>query len=199
VQLLDYGLYGSDPYIRARRLDSFPIADNRDGILYLGVAFYACFSALSRTAAVLMHRFKAVYSSDKMAIELERLRGQTSELEENQRRLALIYDTVRDVIFQLAVEPDSQFRFVSVNAAFLKVTGLSREAVVGRTVNKVIPEPSLTVVLEKYRLAIEGKTRVLWEETSDYPTGRFTGEIGVTPVFDNAGERTHLANEPMHQ
>jgi two-component system, cell cycle sensor histidine kinase and response regulator CckA len=127
-----------------------------------------------------------------MATEVERLREQTSELEENQRRLALIYDTVRDVIFQLAVEPDSQFRFVSVNAAFLKVTGLSREAVVGRTVNEVIPEPSLTMVLEKYRLAIEERTTVLWEETSDYPTGRLTGEVAVTPVFDNAGKCTHL-------
>jgi PAS domain S-box-containing protein len=139
-----------------------------------------------------LSRFKAVYSSDKMATELERLRERTRELEENQQRLALIYDTVRDVIFHLAVEPYDQFRFVSVNAAFLKVTGLSREAVVGRTVNEVIPEPSLTMILEKYRLAIEGKTTVLWEETSDYPTGRLTGEVGVTPVFDNAGKCTHL-------
>jgi PAS domain S-box-containing protein len=127
-----------------------------------------------------------------MATELERLRERTRELEENQRRLAFIYDTVRDVIFHLAVEPDGQFRFVSVNAAFQKATGLSREAVVGRTVNEVIPEPSLTMVLEKYRLAIEGKITVLWEETSDYPTGRLTGEVGVTPVFDNAGKCTHL-------
>jgi len=127
-----------------------------------------------------------------MSTELERLRDRNRELEENQRRLALIYDTIRDVIFHLAVEPDGRFRFVSVNAAFLKATGLSRDAVVGRTVNEVIPEPSLTMVLEKYRLAIEGKATVLWEETSDYPTGQLTGEVGVTPVFDNAGNCTHL-------
>jgi PAS domain S-box-containing protein len=127
-----------------------------------------------------------------MATELERLRERTRELEESQGRLALIYDNVRDIIFHLAVEPDGQFRFVSVNAAFLKVTGLSREAVVGRTLSEVIPEPSLAMVLEKYRLAVEGKTTVLWEETSDYPTGRLTGEVGVTPVFDNAGKCTHL-------
>ena len=46
---------------------------------------------------------------------------------------------------------DGQFRFVSVNAAFLRVTGLSVEMVVGKTVNEVIPEPSLTMVLGKYR------------------------------------------------
>jgi GAF domain-containing protein len=62
-------------------------------------------------------------------------------LRENQQVLVSIYDTVKDVIFELAVEPEGQFRFVSVNAAFLRVTGLSREAVIGKTVNEVIPEP----------------------------------------------------------
>ena len=42
--------------------------------------------------------------------------------------------------------------------------------VVGKTVNEVIPEPSLTMVQGKYRQAIEEKTTVIWEETSDYPT-----------------------------
>ena len=72
-------------------------------------------------------------------------------LRENEQRLVSIYNTVGDVIFHLAVEPEGQFRFVSVNAAFLRVTGLSQEKVVGKTVNEVIPEPSLTMVLEKYR------------------------------------------------
>jgi PAS domain S-box-containing protein len=111
---------------------------------------------------------------------------------ESGQELVSIYDTVRDVIFQLAVEPGDQFRFVSVNAAFQKVTGLSRESIVGKTVQDVIPEPSLTMVLEKYRQAIAEKTIVAWEETSDYPTGRLTGEVSVAPIFDNSGACTHL-------
>src|SRR5215469_11442829 len=85
---------------------------------------------------------------------------------ESGQELVSIYDTVRDVIFQLAVEPGDQFRFASVNAAFLRVTGLRPELVIGKTVREVIPEPSLTIVLEKYRQAIAGKTIVSWEETS---------------------------------
>src|ERR1700746_1379184 len=46
--------------------------------------------------------------------------------------------------------------------------------------------------LGKYRQAVEEKTVVLWEETSDYPTGRLTGEGSVAPVFDNKGRCTHL-------
>src|SRR5262249_4649264 len=85
-----------------------------------------------------------------------------------------------------------QFRFVSVNAAFLKVTGLSPEAVVGKTVNEVIPEPSLTMVLGNYRKAVEENTVVVWEETSDYPTGRLTGKVSVAPVCDKNGKCTNL-------
>ena len=113
-------------------------------------------------------------------------------LRESEQQLVSIYNTVRDVIFHLAVEPEGRFRFVSVNAALLRVTGLSREAVIGKTVNEVIPEPSLTMVLGKYRQAIEENTTMVWEETSDYPTGRLTGEVSVVPVFDNKGNCTHL-------
>ena len=113
-------------------------------------------------------------------------------LRENEQRLLSIYNTVTDVIFQLAVEPEGRFRFVSVNAAFLRVTGLSREAVIDKMVNEVIPEPSLTLVLEKYRQAIEEHDVVHWEEISDYPAGRLTGEVSIAPVFDNKGTCTHV-------
>jgi PAS domain S-box-containing protein len=111
---------------------------------------------------------------------------------EKQQHLASIYDTVRDVIFHLAVEGEDQYRFLSVNAAFLRCTGLPREAVVGRMVNEVIPEPSLQLVLSKYAEAIARRNTVLWEETTQYPTGLLTGEVGITPVYDKNGKCTHL-------
>ncbi len=113
-------------------------------------------------------------------------------LRANEQRLVSIYNTVADAIFHLAVEADGRFRFVSANAAFLRITGLSLEAVIGKTVNEVIPEPSLTMVLGKYRQVVEEKTIVRWEETSDYPSGRLTGEVRVAPVLDNNGTCTHL-------
>ncbi|HEV3118217.1 MAG TPA: PAS domain S-box protein, partial [Gemmataceae bacterium] len=116
----------------------------------------------------------------------------SAALRESEQQVVSIYNTVRDVIFHLAIEPQRQFRFVSINEAFLKATGLSREMVVGKPVNQVIPEPSLAIVLGKYEQAIEYKTAMVWEETSDYPTGRMTGEVSVVPVFDNTGTCTHL-------
>jgi PAS domain S-box-containing protein len=121
----------------------------------------------------------------------ERKRAEEA-LREREKSLASIYNTVGDVIFHLAVEPAGQFRFVSVNSAFSKVTGLSSEMVVGRTVNEIIPEPSLTMVLEKYQQAIAENTIMRWEEISDYPSGRLIGVVSIAPVFDDKGTCTHL-------
>ena len=166
--------------------DSFPLV-SRSGVLLGMVSTY-------------WHQPHELSESEQRALDIlarlaadiiDRARAEDT-LSENQKRLTSIYDTVRDIIFHVAVEPDGQFRFVSVNAASLKVTGLTPDKVVGRTVNQVISEPSLSRVLRKYRQAIEENTTVLWEETSDYPTGRLTGEVSVTPVSDNTGKCTHL-------
>jgi PAS domain S-box-containing protein len=113
-------------------------------------------------------------------------------LRQSEKRLASVYDTAGDVIFLLDVEKDGGYRFTSVNHAFLSVTGLPPEAVFGKRVNDVIPEPSLTLVLGKYRQAVQKKAIVRWEETSDYPAGRLTGEVSVVAVFDEGGNCTHL-------
>ena len=115
-----------------------------------------------------------------------------ASLREREQRLCSIYETTGDVIYHLQVEKTGGYRFVSVNSAFVTTTGIDAAQVVGKLVSDVIPEPSLTLVLEKYAEAIRDKRLVRWEETSDYPTGRLTGEVSVAPVFDDAGNCTHL-------
>jgi PAS domain S-box-containing protein len=140
---------------------------------------------------ILMHDVTGRMRLEGPARETER--KQTGDkLYEDEQRLASIYDTVEDVIYYLAVEPQQQYRFISVNPAFGKVTGLPPGQVIGRKVNEIIPEPSLGLVLGKYRQAIEEKTTLRWEETSDYPSGRLTGEVSIAPVFDENGNCTHL-------
>jgi PAS domain S-box-containing protein len=113
-------------------------------------------------------------------------------LQESERRLSSIYETVGDVIFHLRIEVDGSYRFLSVNQAFCNVTGLSKEMIVGKLVNEVIPEPSLSIALGKYQQAIKENSIVRWEETSDYPVGQVTGEVSIAPVYDNEGSCTHL-------
>lgn len=56
------------------------------------------------------------------------------KLEEKERQLELIYDTVTDVLYMYDITPEG-FRFASVNNMFLSVTGLQWDQVVGRLVN----------------------------------------------------------------
>lgn len=120
-------------------------------------------------------------------------RKRTEEaLQQNQKQLTSIYNTVGDVIIYLSVEQNQQYRFISVNPAFTKVTGVPVEQVVGKLVSEVIPEPSLSMVLEKYRTAINEKITIHWEETSVFPSGKLIGEVSIAPVFDKVGKCTHL-------
>jgi PAS domain S-box-containing protein len=113
-------------------------------------------------------------------------------LQARERELSLIYGNVSDVIFYVSVEPDWQFRFISVNQAFLHVTGLSHEQVVGKLVRQVIPEPSCSLVIENYKKACREKRAVRWEETTRYPAGEKVGEVTVTPVFGPGEECVSL-------
>ena len=105
----------------------------------------------------------------------------------SEGRFSSIFNTTGDVIFLLDVEPDGEFRFNTVNPAFLSTTGLLAESVIGKNVKEIIPEPSLTLVLGEYRQAIQEKTIVRWEETSDYPTGRLTALVTIAPILDAGG------------
>ncbi len=114
----------------------------------------------------------------------------TEEPELNENYLSLIYDALHEVIFLLDVNPDDSFHVVSVNQAFLAVTGLTREKVVGKRIEEVLPETAHA--LGKYKEAISEKKTVFWEQVVVYPTGELAGAVTVTPVLNAHGVCTHL-------
>lgn len=110
----------------------------------------------------------------------------------HEHELSAIYDSVPGILFYIAVEPDGEFRFLSVSRDFLSATGLNREQVVGSLVRDVIPSPSREMVLNYYREAIRSGQPVRWEEQSVYPAGQRYGEVAVMPLYDANGVATHL-------
>ncbi|WBA42503.1 PAS domain-containing sensor histidine kinase [Hymenobacter canadensis] len=108
-------------------------------------------------------------------------------LRQQENQLSVIFASIADVIFVLDVQPGFHYRFLFVNQAFETITGIAREAVIGRLVQEVIPEPSLTLVLDNYRQAVENRQAVMWQETTDYPTGQLIAQVCVTPVINEAG------------
>jgi PAS domain S-box-containing protein len=123
----------------------------------------------------------------------EREQKRLSEaVRQSEHLRTMAYEGVSDVLFYVRVEPNGDFRFNSVNAAFLSSTGLRAEDVIGRSVVEVVPPSSLESVLGHYRLAVAERRTVTWVETSVYPAGKRYGEVAVTPVFDVDGRCTHL-------
>jgi PAS domain S-box-containing protein len=121
----------------------------------------------------------------------ERKRAQ-ERVEASEKGLSLIFDTVSDVIFLLAVEPEDCFRFESINPTFLKVTGLRNEQVVGKRIEEVLPETAHALVINRYKQAIRENKPIHWEEVSAYPTGTLYGTVTITPYLNADGVCTHL-------
>ena len=123
--------------------------------------------------------------------EDRRSRMRTEEaLQERERRLSSIFDAVADMLFYLEVEAPGAYRIVSVNPAFVATTGLQGERIIGQPFDAVFPTPEVSMA--HFAQAIRERRVARWEETVDLPSGRRTGEVSVTPVFDDDGRCTHL-------
>lgn len=106
-------------------------------------------------------------------------------LESNREsEFSSIYNTISEVIYSVSVDENDKYRFLSVNQAFLDATGLEESQIVGKYVEDVIPEPSLSMVLKNYKKAIKERRMVQWEEITDYPSGRKYGDVTITPFCD---------------
>lgn len=107
------------------------------------------------------------------------------------QQLLGVLDAIHDVVFRLDIEPDG-YRFSYINPSFMRATGLRREQVLGQRVEKVIPEPSLQLVLAKYEHARRTGETVHWLETTPFPAGVKRGEVMIRPVRDEAGDIVSL-------
>ena len=110
-----------------------------------------------------------------------------------QQHLSLIFQGVSDCLFLLQIEANDGYRFLCVNASFLKVAGLTREQVVGKRIEEVFPGSSPAWMKGKYQEAIHQRMTVSWEETVTYLAGRRVGEVTVTPLADKSGTVVQLA------
>jgi PAS domain S-box-containing protein len=109
-----------------------------------------------------------------------------------ERLRELTFRSVVDVLFCVAVEAPSTFRFVSVNPAFLAAVQLDEARVIGRLAHEVLPAEVLATTLAKYEEAVSSRNPVSWEVTFHHPSGIRHGEASLAPVLDAEERCTHL-------
>src|SRR4249920_1823089 len=113
-------------------------------------------------------------------------------LDAHELELSEIDENVPAILFNVAIEADGEFRFLSMSRAGLAAMGLIKDQVVGALVRDVIPPPSRDLALTHYREAVRSGCTVRWKEVSVYPAGRRVGEVAVTPLYDASGVATNL-------
>jgi PAS domain S-box-containing protein len=114
------------------------------------------------------------------------------ELRTNARLLSLIYDHTSDPVYLVCVEGDGQYRFVSVNECFLRVSGYQVGQVVGVPMERVVPSANVGLVRSQYERAIATRQPVTYEEEAALPAGTRYAEITLIPIFEGSGPVTHI-------
>ena len=109
-----------------------------------------------------------------------------------ERLLAAIYETVTDIITYFKVEPDECYRLLSANPAFCQAYGVQQSEIIGKRLEEIVTNASMDSVKRHYRLAIEERRSVFWEELSQFTHGVEYAEAVASPVFDAAGTCTNL-------
>lgn len=102
--------------------------------------------------------------------------------------LSHAFNNAIDPMWLIRVEGTNSFRFETINTAFTKVTGWTREQVEGQPYQNIIPPQSHSLVNEKYNEALSTWTIVDYVEESPHPSGIKYGEIRVIPIRSEGGE-----------
>jgi PAS domain S-box-containing protein len=113
-------------------------------------------------------------------------------LAKSQQQLSLIYNSSIDPMWLIHIEKTRRFRFEDINAAFTEVTGLTRDQVIGLTIEEVLPKTSHALVREKYNEAIQTGKVVDYLEVAEHRLGKKVGEIRVIPVKEEGGKVVKL-------
>ena len=80
---------------------------------------------------------------------------------------------------------DLTFDFRRNNAAHERQTGVTAAEYRGETPRSILGEPAGTEVTERFRDCVEGKERIEYEETVEYPAGTVDWRTTLTPVAED--------------
>jgi len=115
-----------------------------------------------------------------------------ASVKEKEARLRITDQSVKDGLFVLNVEQDNSYRFASVNNAFLRITGLTRQKVIGKQLGEVIGGRATSLVLARVGQALRENKAETWEDVVEFPAGERTCEVVATPILNEVEERTRI-------
>ncbi len=119
-----------------------------------------------------------------------------------ERQLAMIFNSSRDMMMLVKVEPGVLFRVVSVNREYLnKVHSVgyrfTAEDFAGKTCDEVtalfgFPAATGAIIRARYAQVIESREVLAYEEDKNGPAGVFHGRTTITPLLDDSGSCAYV-------
>lgn len=116
----------------------------------------------------------------------ERKRLQAAQ-EDSERRYREIFEHSSDCLYLLQVTADRRFRYIEVNAAFERSSGLSRERLIGRYLGESSVAETARKVLAQLERCLASGENVEWEGELELAAGIITIHGTLIPVRDASG------------
>lgn len=126
--------------------------------------------------------------SERRALEAERLHlAEEIAGQEIEFRYREIFENVTDGIFLLDVVHTGRFRFVGINPAMTRMTGMIQRDILGRFVEDIMPEHSARTMIANYARCVKTGTPIKYEMELEFPSGKKIFNSTLIPVRDGFG------------
>ncbi len=142
----------------------------------------------SRRASLARHRAASASSPARSARQRTGGAVRTAEIDIYRT----VFEHVQDAVFVIDVEPGGTCRYRFINPAYTALTGLSQEAMAGRTPGEVFPGALGDELCANYRRCVEAREPILYAETLAMPVGETRWMTQLVPLATPAGEVTRI-------
>ncbi len=134
-------------------------------------------------------------ADDSVIPDSKSLKGIAQELKITDETLALIFNSVSDLIILLTVEDegeDADYRFLKFNQPLIQFGYPVKEEVIGKSLSEVVSEPYLSFFRAKCGEVRKKKEAMAFEYQTNKDGGVRTVEAKYTPLIDSSGRCTHI-------
>jgi len=117
-------------------------------------------------------------------------------MEEQLRQVSGEYETVfhgtQDVMFLVEVLGGNMFRYIRNNRAHEKATGISSDAIKGKTPQELVGAELGNKLAANYARCVQEAAPISYEETLDLPGGKKIWNTTLTPVFNEDNQAAYI-------
>ncbi|UBF24482.1 PAS domain S-box protein [Kovacikia minuta CCNUW1] len=122
-----------------------------------------------------------LYQSQKIITDRKRVEA---DLREKEQFLRSVYDGSQEGIFVVEVLEDGDFRFVGLNPAHERLTGISTAELCGKTPEQVLSPEDAAAARQNYRNCVEAGTSIIYEERMPFLGIDYWWLTHLTPIRD---------------